>query len=85
VNCIVVYDISDDGLRLKVADICLDYGLRRIQLSAFLGEMSTNRQQELLQKIARRAGKRQVKVHVFPLCERDFRLRRELVRDAPAV
>lgn len=82
-NCIVVYDISDDSLRTKVADICLDYGLQRIQLSAFLGDLSTNRQGELLQKIARRAGKRQVKVHLFPLCERDFRLRKQVIRDGP--
>jgi len=35
-NCIVIYDIVDDGLRSKVADTCLDYGLARIQYSAFL-------------------------------------------------
>ena len=64
---ILVYDIADDRLRAKVADICLDYGLARIQYSAFLGELSANRQGELLQKIARRIGRRQAKVHRFPI------------------
>jgi len=34
---LLIYDMPDDKLRAKVADICLDYGLDRIQYSAFLG------------------------------------------------
>jgi hypothetical protein len=34
-RCLVVYDISNDAIRGKVADDCLDYGLSRIQPSAF--------------------------------------------------
>ena len=34
---ILIYDIPDDRLRSKVADACLEYGLDRIQYSAFLG------------------------------------------------
>ena len=77
--CLLVYDIPDDRLRAKVADICLDYGLERIQYSAFLGELNHNRQQELLQKVKRRVGKREANVQLFPICEKDMRLRREIV------
>ena len=77
--CLLVYDIPNDRLRAKVADICLDYGLERIQYSAFLGELNHNRQGELLQKLRRQVGKREANVQLFPICERDIRLRREIV------
>lgn len=77
-RCLLVYDISDDRLRTKVADICLDYGLRRIQLSAFLGDISRNRQDELLLKIRRRLGTAPGRVALFPLCDTDFRCRIEV-------
>ncbi len=34
---LVIYDISDDELRLKVADFLKAQGLKRIQKSAFIG------------------------------------------------
>ncbi len=77
--CLLVYDIPEDRLRAKVADICLDYGLQRIQYSAFLGELNHNRQEELLQKVKRRVGKLEANVQLFPICEKDMRLRREVV------
>lgn len=76
---LVIYDIPDDRLRAKVADICLDYGLDRIQYSAFMGELNRNRQEELLQKIKRRVGKKAANVQLFPLCEKDLRLRKTVV------
>jgi len=36
-RCLLVYDISSDRLRAKMADACLDYGLSRIPLSALSG------------------------------------------------
>jgi CRISPR-associated protein Cas2 len=78
-KCLLVYDIPDDGVRAKVADICLDYGLERIQYSAFLGELAHNRQEELLQKIRRKVGKKDANVQIFPICDKDLKLRKELV------
>lgn len=75
-HCLVVYDITDDRIRTKVADICLDYGLERIQYSAFLGSLSPNHQEELLLKVKRRLGKAEGNVQLFPVCERDLRLRK---------
>lgn len=48
---LVIYDISDDGLRLRVADACRDFGLVRIQKSAFLGVLSSMRRRELIARI----------------------------------
>ncbi|MCS6926895.1 MAG: CRISPR-associated endonuclease Cas2, partial [Candidatus Binatia bacterium] len=40
---IVLYDIRDDRLRMRVSEACLDYGLERIQYSAFRGQLSRNK------------------------------------------
>lgn len=71
-HCLVVYDIPDDRLRAKVADICLDYGLERIQFSAFVGELEPSYQEELMMKVKKRAGKQEANVQLFPVCEKDW-------------
>lgn len=76
---LLVYDVPDDRLRNKIAGICLDYGLHRIQYSTFMGPMSRNRQEEVFQQIIRRVGKREANVQLFALCERDVELRRQLI------
>jgi CRISPR-associated protein Cas2 len=75
---VLIYDITSDRLRTKVADACLDYGLARIQYSAYFGDISGNHLEELLQRIRRLLGKSEARVEVFPLCEKDLRLRRTL-------
>jgi CRISPR-associated protein Cas2 len=80
---LVVYDIPDDAVRTRVADACLDYGLERIQYSAFLGDISPNCQEELFLKIRRQVGARPANVQLFPMCERDAR-RRRVLASAPA-
>ena len=75
---LLIYDIPEDRPRAKIADACLDYGLQRIQYSAFLGEISVNRLDELLQRIVRVLGGKEGKVEAFPICERDMRLRKDL-------
>lgn len=64
---LLIYDISHDSTRVKVADACLDYGLERIQFSAFQGELNHTHQRELWQKIKRRVGKHAANVHLYPL------------------
>lgn len=75
---LLIYDIPDDKVRTKVADICLDYGMERIQFSAFLGELNHNRQEEILQKIKRRLGQKEGNIQLFPICDKDLRLRKEV-------
>ena len=77
--CLLIYDIPSDSLRAKVADICLDYGLQRLQYSAFMGEMNHNLQGQLMLKLRRRIGRKAANVQLFPICEKDLRLRREIV------
>ena len=58
IRCLLLYDIPDDRVRTKVADFCLDYGLDRLQYSAFLGRLSANHQEELMLKIERKKSER---------------------------
>ena len=74
-RCLVVYDISNDTVRSKVADFCLDYGLDRIQFSTFLGDLARTHQEELLIKIKKQLGRRAGNVQLFPVCEKDWRMR----------
>lgn len=69
---LVIYDISHDGTRAKVADECLDYGLDRIQYSAFTGELSRTHQEELLLRIKRRVGKRAAKVYIVAMASAEW-------------
>ena len=79
-HCLIVYDIPDDKKRGKIADACLDYGLDRIQFSAFVGELVPTHQEELFLKIQKILGKKPGNVQLFPLCARDWAARKVIDR-----
>jgi CRISPR-associated protein Cas2 len=83
-QCLLVYDIVDDRKRGKIADVCQDYGLDRIQYSAFAGDLAPTHQEELMLKIAEVLGKLPGKVQLLPICEKDWSERRviEQIQDA---
>lgn len=72
IRCVVVYDIPDDRVRTKVADVCLDYGLERIQYSAFQGTLTPFHQEELLLKAKKKVGNKEANIQIFPICEKDW-------------
>ncbi|MGQ0601533.1 MAG: CRISPR-associated endonuclease Cas2 [Anaerolineales bacterium] len=78
-QCLLVYDIPDDGKRTKIADACLDYGLDRIQYSAFVGPLMPTYQDELMIKIKKILGRLPGNIQLFPLCETDWAARRVLI------
>jgi CRISPR-associated protein Cas2 len=80
-KCLLIYDIPNDGVRAKIADFCLDYGLDRVQYSAFVGELSTTHQEELMLKIEQRLGKAAGKIDLFPICREDWRGRIMICRE----
>ena len=82
-QCLVVYDISDDARRTKVADVCLDYSLDRIQYSAFLGDLAVTHQEELMLKLKKVLGKKEGNIQLFPLCARDWAARKVIVNEGP--
>lgn len=80
---LLIYDIPHDGTRNKVSDICQDYGLDRIQYSAFGGDLHRVHQEELMQKLGKRLGKRPGKIQLFPLCAKDWGARIEIAQEKP--
>lgn len=75
---LLIYDISDDRARTRVADLCLDYGLERIQYSAFWGNLPRTLQEELLLKIQRVLQNKSADVRLISLCERDLERSKQL-------
>lgn len=73
VSVVLVYDIEDDRLRTRVSEICLDYGLERIQFSAFFGKLNRNRRQELALRLAREIENASARIRMFPICEDDLK------------
>jgi CRISPR-associated protein Cas2 len=80
-KCLLIYDIPNDNVRTKIANFCLDYGLDRVQYSAFLGDLSTNHQEELMLKIEAKLGKEAGKIDLFPICKQDWRGRMSLCQE----
>lgn len=69
----VLYDIPDDAVRTKIADVCKDYGLERIQFSAFCGSLTRNKREELFLRLGEVLGVRPGKILLQPVCEKDIR------------
>ncbi|MDX2180972.1 MAG: CRISPR-associated endonuclease Cas2 [Bryobacteraceae bacterium] len=69
---LVLYDIEDDRLRTRVSNVCLDYGLERIQFSAFMGKLSKNHREELQLRLRNEIGTMLARVRVIPVCAADF-------------
>jgi len=80
----VVYDIEDDRVRGRVANACKDYGLERVQYSAFCGPLDASRRDELAARLADTLGHQIGKILILPVCEKDAQATREFVNDANA-
>lgn len=76
--CIVIYDIVSNRVRNKIADVCMDYGLNRIQYSAFAGDLLRTHQEELIKKARQKLGKSEGKVYLFCIAEPEWARRLEV-------
>jgi CRISPR-associated protein Cas2 len=73
VSLVLIYDIENDRLRTRASDICLDYGLERIQYSAFFGKLNRNRRQELALRLRREMGDGSARIRIIPVCGDDLK------------
>jgi CRISPR-associated protein Cas2 len=80
----VVYDIEDDRVRGRIANTCKDYGLERIQYSAFCGTLDATRRAELFVRLADTLGREVGRILLLAVCERDAQARREIVNQPMA-
>ncbi|MCS7127594.1 MAG: CRISPR-associated endonuclease Cas2 [Thaumarchaeota archaeon] len=72
---LVIYDISDDRIRNAVAEVCKDFGLSRIQRSAFLGLLPSGKRKDLIEKLSRVLGESAGNIQIFVICNADLSLR----------
>ena len=77
---LIIYDIPHDRTRTRVSDTCLDYGLERIQYSAFLGRLSRTHQEELWLRLRRILGQHDGCIQSFKLCQSCWDGRKQLGR-----
>jgi CRISPR-associated protein Cas2 len=73
VSLVLIYDIENDRLRTRASDICMNYGLERIQFSAFFGKLNRNRRQELALHLQREMGGENARIRIIPVCEQDLK------------
>jgi CRISPR-associated protein Cas2 len=81
-QAVVIYDIPDDRLRTRISEACLDYGLERIQFSAFRGKLTRNKRDELFLRLASILGGEAGKILVQPICDKDVKMARSVVKHA---
>ena len=70
---LVIYDIENDKIRLRISETCLDYGLVRIQYSAFLGALNRNKREELFLKLTSILDDNAGKILLQPICHKDVK------------
>jgi CRISPR-associated protein Cas2 len=71
---LVIYDISSNSLRDRLARRLFDYGLQRVQLSAFCGELNSQDREVLLKELPNFIGCERDRIYVVPLCDRCVKL-----------
>ena len=75
---LIIYDISDDNLRNRISELLKDYGLQRIQYSAFIGNLRRDKLNSLTVDLRRLIGEAVENVQIYPLCDLCFKGRREI-------
>jgi CRISPR-associated protein Cas2 len=66
---LVIYDISDDKDRSKLAELLMNYGLERIQYSGFKGILNTHDRLILVKEVKRFVTGDKDSVYVIRLCK----------------
>ncbi|HDH53497.1 MAG TPA: CRISPR-associated endonuclease Cas2 [Nitrospirae bacterium] len=69
----VIYDISKNRTRNRVAKSCKDKGLYRVQKSAFLGKLNRNQIDEFRIMCDDIIDPDVDSVYIFPMCDDDFK------------
>ncbi|MFY7826341.1 MAG: CRISPR-associated endonuclease Cas2 [Flectobacillus sp.] len=68
----VLYDIKNDKARTKVAKICKQSGLYRVQFSVFLGTIDRNMKDSLQLQIEELIDEKTDSVYIFPMSKNEL-------------
>ena len=80
-DTIVIYDITDNSLRAKVARTLMDWGCIRIQKSAFWGNLSPNARENLRLQLEEMMEGYDGNIQLYPLCSKCFDMRENVGED----
>ncbi len=72
--CWVLYDIKKDKPRSKVAKICKQSGLYRVQKSVFLGSVEANEKDTLELAVEELIDPETDSVYIFPMSKNELRM-----------
>jgi CRISPR-associated protein Cas2 len=70
----VLYDIEKDKVRNKVAKLCKQTGLYRVQFSVFLGTLERTQKDALELQIEELIDKEKDKVYIFPMSKSELQM-----------
>jgi CRISPR-associated protein Cas2 len=71
--CWLLYDIKKDKPRSKVAKICKQSGLYRVQKSVFLGSLEENERDTLNLRVNELIDEETDSVYIFPMSKNELR------------
>lgn len=71
--CWVLYDIKKDKPRTRVAKICKQSGLYRVQKSVFLGTLDENEKDSLELAVEEWIDEESDSVYIFPMSKNELR------------
>ncbi len=69
----VMYDIKKDRTRNKIAKLCEEAGIYRVQYSVFVGELNNAQRKELIAGFVELMNKDDDSIYIFPMCTDDFK------------
>ena len=72
----VIYDITDDELRNKVASFLKSKGLKRVQKSAFVGDISYSQMRDVEAGLSILVRGAKANIQIYPLTPASFSQRR---------
>ncbi len=72
---LIIYDITEDDVRNKVAEFLKSKGLKRIQKSAFIGELSSSQKADIEAGLRRLVKGAKANVQIYPLTPASYNMR----------
>ncbi len=75
---LVIYDISDDGVRKSVERACRNYGLRHIQRSAFIGLLSRGDRYALYNELKKLLRENEGSIRIYVMNRKLYEMKMSL-------
>ncbi len=72
---LIIYDITEDDVRNRVADFLRSKGLKRIQKSAFIGDLNSSQKTDIEAGLRRLVKDAKANVQIYPLTPASYNMR----------